>query len=39
MMAGIMRVGLLWYLNFVQTPTVPKIEPVEQRAAITESPA
>jgi uncharacterized membrane protein len=27
--------GLLWYLNFVQTPTVPKIEPAEHRAAIT----
>ena len=34
-MAGIMWIGLLWYLNFVQTPTVPKIEPVEHRAAIT----
>ena len=26
--AGITWVGLLRYLNFVQTPTVPKIEPV-----------
>src|ERR1700693_1049517 len=34
-MAGIMWMGLLWYLNFVQTPTVPKIEPVEHRAAVT----
>ncbi|MEA2989228.1 MAG: hypothetical protein QOG83_1939 [Alphaproteobacteria bacterium] len=34
-MTGIMWVGLLWYLNFVQTPTVPKIEPAEHRAAIT----
>jgi len=34
-MAGVMWMGLLWYLNFVQTPTVPKIEPVEHRAAIT----
>jgi uncharacterized membrane protein len=34
-MAGITWVGLLWYLNFVQTPTVPKIEPAEHRAAIT----
>ena len=34
-MAGIMWVGLLWYLNFVQTPTVPKIEPAEHSAAIT----
>ena len=34
-MAGVMWLGLLWYLNFVQTPTVPKIEPAEHRAAIT----
>ncbi len=34
-LAGIMWMGLLWYLNFVQTPTVPKIEPAEHRAAIT----
>ena len=34
-MAGIMWMGLLWYLNFVQTPTVPKIEPAEHRAAIS----
>jgi uncharacterized membrane protein len=34
-MAGVMWVGLLWYLNFVQTPTVPKIEPAEHRAAVT----
>ncbi len=34
-MAGIMWIGLLYYLNFVQTPTVPKIEPAEHRAAIT----
>jgi len=27
----------LWYLNFVQTPTVPKIEPAEHRAAVTSS--
>lgn len=27
--------GLLWYLNFVQTRTVPKIEPAEDSAAIT----
>jgi uncharacterized membrane protein len=25
----------LWYLNFVQTPTVRKIEPAEHRAALT----
>jgi uncharacterized membrane protein len=34
-LAGIMWMGLLWYLNFVQTPTVPKIEPAEHRAAIS----
>jgi uncharacterized membrane protein len=34
-MTGIMWMGLLWYLNFVQTRTVPKIEPAEHRAAIT----
>jgi len=34
-MTGVMWMGLLWYLNFVQTPTVPKIEPAEHRAAIT----
>jgi uncharacterized membrane protein len=34
-MTGIMWIGLLWYLNFVQTQTVPKIEPAEHRAAIT----
>jgi len=34
-MTGVMWMGLLWYLNFVQTPTVPKIEPPEHRAAIT----
>jgi uncharacterized membrane protein len=34
-MSGILWVGLLWYLNFVQTPTVPKIEPAEHRAAIS----
>jgi uncharacterized membrane protein len=34
-MMGIMWVGLSWYLSFVQTPTVPKIEPPEHRAAIT----
>ena len=34
-MTGVMWVGLLWYLNFVQTPTVPKIEPVEHRAGVT----
>jgi uncharacterized membrane protein len=34
-MSGVMWIGLLWYLNFVQVPTMPKIEPVEHRAAIT----
>ena len=34
-LSGVLWIGLLWYLNFVQTPTVPKIEPVEHRAAIT----
>jgi uncharacterized membrane protein len=34
-MTGVMWVGLLWYLNFVQTPTIPKIEPAEHRAAVT----
>ena len=34
-LSGVMWIGLLWYLNFVQVPTMPKIEPVELRAAIT----
>ena len=34
-LTGIFWMGLLWYLNFIQTPTVPKIEPAEHRAAIT----
>jgi len=34
-LSGVMWIGLLWYLNFVQVPTMPKIEPVEHRAAIT----
>ena len=34
-MAGVMWIGLLWYFNFVQTPTMPKIEPAEHRAAIS----
>ena len=33
--SGVMWIGILWYFNFVQTPTMPKIEPVEHRAAIT----
>jgi uncharacterized membrane protein len=32
--AGIMWIGLLWYLNFVQIPSMPKI-PVEQKPAIS----
>jgi uncharacterized membrane protein len=34
-LSGVMWIGVLWYFNFVQIPTVPKIEPVEHRAAIT----
>src|SRR3978361_998875 len=34
-LSGVLWIGLLWYLNFVQVPTVPKIEPVEHRAALT----
>jgi len=34
-MTGVMWIGLLWYLNFVQVPTMPKIQPVESRTAIT----
>ena len=33
-MAGIMWMGLLWYLNFVQTPSMPKI-PDEQKPAVS----
>jgi uncharacterized membrane protein len=32
-MSGIMWIGLLWYFNFVQTPTVPKM-PDELKPAI-----
>ena len=32
-LSGVMWIGLLWYFNFVQTPTVPKI-PTELRPAI-----
>ena len=32
-LAGVMWIGLLWYLNFVQIPSMPKI-PDEQKAAI-----
>jgi uncharacterized membrane protein len=34
-MSGVMWIGLLWYLNFVQVPTMPTIQPVETRTAIT----
>jgi uncharacterized membrane protein len=34
-MSGVMWIGLLWYFNFVQIPTVPKIEPIEHRAAVS----
>ncbi len=33
-MSGVMWIGLLWYLNFVQVPTMPKIQPPEHTAAI-----
>src|SRR4051812_34967877 len=33
--SGVMWIGLLWYLNFVQVPTMPTIQPVEHRAAIS----
>ncbi len=32
--AGVMWIGLLWYFNFVQIPSMPKI-PDEQKPAIT----
>src|SRR6202044_3545485 len=32
-MSGIMWIGHLWYFNFTQTPTVPKI-PAELRPAV-----
>lgn len=33
-LSGIMWIGLLWYFNFVQTPSMPKI-PDEHKPAIT----
>jgi uncharacterized membrane protein len=33
-LSGVMWIGLLWYFNFVQTPTMPKI-PDEQKPAVT----
>jgi len=32
-MSGVMWIGILWYFNFVQTPSMPKI-PDEQKPAI-----
>jgi uncharacterized membrane protein len=32
-LSGVMWIGLLWYFNFVQTPTMPKI-PAEQRPTV-----
>lgn len=32
--SGIMWIGLLWYFNFVQIPSMPKI-PAEQKPAVT----
>ncbi len=34
-MSGVMWIGFLWYLNFVQVPATPTIQPVEHRAAIS----
>lgn len=33
-LSGIMWIGLLYYFNFVQTPTMPKIDPADHRGAI-----
>ena len=33
-LSGVMWVGLLWYFNFVQTPSMPKI-PDEQKPAVS----
>ncbi len=33
-LSGVMWIGILWYFNFVQTPSMPKIE-ADQRPAIT----
>jgi uncharacterized membrane protein len=32
--SGVMWIGLLWYFNFVQVPTMPKV-PAEQKGGIT----
>jgi uncharacterized membrane protein len=34
-LSGVMWIGLLWYFNFVQTPTMPTIDPPELRAGVT----
>ena len=31
--SGVMWIGLLWYFNFVQTPTMPKIPAERSRAS------
>ncbi|MBM3480404.1 MAG: hypothetical protein FJX69_14505, partial [Alphaproteobacteria bacterium] len=33
-LAGVMWIGLLWYFNFVQIPSMPKI-PDEQKPAVS----
>lgn len=33
-LSGVMWIGLLWYFNFIQIPTMPKI-PEDQRPAVT----
>ena len=33
--SGVLWIGLLWYLNFVQVPTMPQIQPTDARVAIT----
>jgi uncharacterized membrane protein len=33
--AGVLWIGLLYYFNFVQIPTMPKIDPPELKAGIT----
>ena len=35
-LSGVMWIGLLWYFNFVQTPTMPKI-PADQRPVIVKN--
>jgi uncharacterized membrane protein len=33
--SGVLWIGLLWYMNFVQVPAMPTIQPAESRVAIT----